>query len=300
MPDNELTQLINNWEDWLKTQRNYSSHTISSYLSDLNIFLNHFPQKNVTLKDLNEMDIRGFRNFLSLRANNNVGKASIAREEAAIRSFFRWLNDNNYSENTTIFQIATPKLPKILPRALDIDTTLEIIDCTKDQDYEPWINIRDTAIFTLLYGCGLRISEAINLNVEDINQSDFLKIRGKGNKERYVPILPIVIERINNYIKHCPYHLEYGQPLFLGARGERLSPRIIQRRLQKIRIEFNLPDTITPHALRHSYATHLLANGSDLRSIQELLGHSSLTSTQRYTEVSIEKITEEYKKAFPN
>lgn len=300
MANGELLKITERWVEWLKTQRNYSPNTINSYLSDLNIFFSYFsPQMG--LGDLENLDVRDFRNFFSERARSCIGKASIAREEAAVRNFFKWLDDNDIMKNTAIFQIATPKLPKTLPRALDVDTTFEVIDTAAQKCSEPWLGIRDMAIFTLLYGCGLRISEALNLNVEDISSdSEFIKIHGKGNKDRYVPILPIVIERIEEYKANCPYRLKRGDALFLGAKGERVKPRIIQRKLQKIRAELGLPANITPHALRHSFATHLLAEGSDLRSIQELLGHASLSSTQKYTEVDLEKIKQEYKKAFPN
>ena len=296
MPDKELKKLIQRWTEWLRTQRNYSSHTIQSYLSDLEIFLEYLAKEKVTVSDLKKLDIRAFRNFFSLRAKRGIRRTSIAREESSVRNFFKWLDDCGVMCNTAIFQISTPKLPKILPRALDVNTTFEVIDEAAQGCSEPWLGVRDMAIFTLLYGCGLRISEALSLNVEDVTEhGDFIKIRGKGNKDRYVPILPIVIERIEAYKKCCP-----EDALFLGAKGERISPRIIQRKLQKIRMKLNLPDNITPHALRHSFATHLLAQGSDLRSIQELLGHASLSSTQRYTDVNLEKIQKEYKKAFPN
>ena len=151
-------------------------------------------------------------------------------------------------------------------------------------------------MFTLLYGCGLRISEALSLNIGDISNENYLRIKGKGNKERIVPLLPEVVDSINDYLSKCPYKMRTGEPLFVGARGERLLPRIVQRQMKKIRTYLGLPDSITPHALRHSFATHLLANGTDLRSLQELLGHASLSTTQRYTDVSIEKMTEEYQK----
>ncbi len=300
MPDKMLAKIIKRWLDWLKVQRNYSPHTIKSYLSDVQIFLKNIPVKKVGLDDLKKLDVRDFRNFFSQRAKSDINKVSIAREESAVRNFFKWMDNNGIMQNTAIFQLSSPKLPKVLPRSLDVNTTFEVIDKAMEDASEPWIGIRDKAVFTLLYGCGLRISEALGLNVEDLESSEFLKIRGKGGKDRYVPLLPIVVERIEKYMKNCPYRLSRGEPLFLGAKGERVKPRIIQRKLQKIRLELNLPSNITPHALRHSYATHLLAQGSDLRSIQELLGHVSLSSTQRYTDVNMEKILKEYKKAFPD
>ena len=296
----ELSSIIDKWVDWLRTQRNYSTHTIMSYLSDLNIFLSYFSKDEICLADLERMDIRDFRNFFSQRAQQHMGKSTIAREEAAVRNFFKWLDDNGILQNTAIFQMSVPKIPKILPRSLDVHTTFDVIAQAQKNCKDPWIGARDMAIFTLLYGCGLRISEALNLNVEDINTTDFLKIHGKGNKDRYVPLLPIVLERIEQYKQCCPYNLSIGTPLFVGARGDRVTPRVIQRKLQKIRAILDLPENVTPHALRHSFATHLLAEGSDLRSIQELLGHASLSSTQRYTDVDLEKISQEYQKAFPD
>ena len=162
-----------------------------------------------------------------------------------------------------------------------------------------WQGLRDAAIFSILYGSGLRISEALALNIGDINHNDFLKIKGKGNKERIVPLLSVVKESINAYLAACPYKLTDNDALFVGARGDRLSPRIVQRSLEEIRKQLGLPDTLTPHALRHSFATHLLAEGTDLRSIQELLGHASLTTTQRYTDVQIDTLQKEYAKAHP-
>ncbi len=300
MIDKKLSKVIDRWLDYLEVQRKYSPHTINSYLSDLKFFLEYFSAPDISLVDLKRLEIRDFRNFFSQRAKDNIQKASIAREESSIRNFFKWMNNNKIIQNTAIFQLSSPKLPKILPRSIDVETIFDLIDSATDNCSELWIGLRDKAFFTLLYGCGLRISEAISLSVSDISDSEFLKIRGKGNKDRYVPLLPAVVESINKYKAACPYNLTDKEALFLGAKGERLSPRIIQRKLQKIRMEMNLPSNITPHALRHSFATHLLAQGSDLRSIQELLGHSSLNSTQRYTEVNLDKIQKEYKKAFPD
>lgn len=300
----ELQKIVTRWRAWLKTQRNYSEYTLQSYLSDLTIFFKYISEEDISLKDLEDLDVRTFRNFFSVRTKCHIGKSSIAREESSIRNFFKWLNDNEILKNDAIFQILSPKLPKVLPRALDFNTTIDVIETSgknkaiSSKAEEPWIMARNIAIFTLLYGCGLRISEALNLNLDNISNNEMLKIHGKGNKDRYVPLLPIVHEKINEYIGQCPYKLKAGYALFLGAKGERLKPRIIQRKLEKIRLELGLTADVTPHALRHTYATHLLAEGADLRTIQELLGHSSLSSTQRYTEVDLDKIKTEYQKAF--
>lgn len=300
MKNNELNKTIAKYKEYLEIQKKYSKNTIDAYLRDIDIFIKHFLQeKEFSIQDLEELEIRDFRNFFSLRANKGITRTSIAREESAIKNFFKWLNENKILKNTSIFQISPPKLPKVLPRALDIEATFDVIDEAKKQNKVHWIGLRDMAIFTLLYGCGLRISEALSLNLEDINNQDIIKIRGKGNKDRYVPLLPEVLDSIKIYINNCPYNIKPQEPLFLGARGERVTSRVIQRSLQKIRTILNLPDSITPHALRHTFATHLLKEGTDLRSIQELLGHSSLSSTERYTDIDLNKIKTEYHKAFP-
>ena len=294
-----IEKIIQKWIECLQVQHNYSQHTVNSYVRDVCIFIKFWNREDFSINDLQKFDIKDFRTFFSYRTKLGITKTTISREESSLKNFYKWLNDNKIINNTTIFQLSHPKLPKALPRSLDVDSTFDIIDKAKESSKELWIGMRDTAIFTLLYGCGLRISEALSLNVEDIGNNEFIKIKGKGNKDWYVPILPIVVDSIEKYKEQCPYTLSPKDPLFLGARGERVTPRVIQRKLQQLRLELNLPDNITPHALRHTFATHLLAQGSDLRSIQELLGHVSLSSTQRYTDVNLEKVKKEYKKAFP-
>ena len=295
--DKEVKALIARWSAWLTGERMYSPHTVDAYCRDLAIFTAFF-DKPLSLKKLARIDIRGFRAYLSSRAAENISKTSLAREISTIRNFFRWLNKNDIIKNDAISLLSSPRQPKALPRAADAEDIFKLLGKACQNAARPWEGLRDKAVFTLLYGCGLRISEALSLNIGDLDDQHLLRITGKGNKTRLVPLLPAVVDSINNYLAECPYRQQTGDPMFLGARGERLSPRIIQRQMQKIRLEIGLPETITPHALRHSYATHLLAAGTDLRSIQELLGHSSLTTTQRYTEVEIEKLKEEYHKAF--
>ena len=296
----EIVQHIHDWLSWIKFERNYSVHTIDAYSRDLSIFFefwSNYLGKIPQLKDLQEIDVKTFRAFLSKQNSRQLTKTSISRELSTIKNFFKWLNTNHIIENTAITIIATPKKEKILPKSLDINQTLHLLEVTAKYAKEEWQGLRDVAILTILYGCGLRISEALALNVGDINHNDFLKIRGKGNKERVVPLLPVVKDKIDAYTNACPYNFKHGEALFLGARGERLSPRIVQRTLEKIRHSLGLPDNLTPHALRHSFATHLLAEGINLRSIQELLGHASLSTTQRYTDVEIEHLKKEYQKA---
>lgn len=293
--DSGLKKIIDEWRGWLKNERRYSAHTLDAYSRNLAVFTDFF-EKPLTLPALNKLEVRDFRAYISSLAGRNLAKSSIAREISAVKNFFRWLDMNDLVKNSAISIISSPRLPKILPKAVDIDDTFNIIGKAEDMTKKTWEGLRDTAVFTLLYGCGLRISEALSLNIGDLDNQNFLRITGKGNKTRIVPLLPIVIERINDYLAKVPYQMRHGEPMFLGARGERLSPRIIQRQMQKIRASLGLPDTLTPHALRHSYATHLLAEGINLRSIQELLGHASLSTTQRYTDVQIETLKKEYKK----
>lgn len=296
----EIKQLIAQWQSWLLNERRYSPHTLDAYSRDLSGFFDFAAEhlgKVPETADLAKLEVRDFRAYLSQRATRHIDKSSLARELSTLKNFFKWLARYDILRNPALSVIRTPRRAKVLPKALEVNDTFNVIDEAQNLASNSWKGLRDTAIFTLLYGCGLRISEALSLNVGDIGNNDFLRIKGKGNKERIVPLLPVVVENINKYLAECPYQPKQGEPLFLGARGDRLVPRIIQRQMQKIRAYLGLPDNLTPHALRHSFATHLLAEGTDLRSIQELLGHASLTTTQRYTDVQIETLKKEYDKA---
>ncbi len=296
----EIKQLIAQWQSWLLNERRYSPHTLDAYSRDLSGFFDFAAEhlgKVPETADLAKLEVRDFRAYLNQRAARHIDKSSLARELSTLKNFFKWLARYDILRNPALSVIRTPRRAKVLPKALEVNDTFNVIDEAQNLASNSWQGLRDTAIFTLLYGCGLRISEALSLNVGDIGNNDFLRIKGKGNKERIVPLLPVVVENINKYLAECPYQPKQGEPLFLGARGDRLVPRIIQRQMQKIRAYLGLPDNLTPHALRHSFATHLLAEGTDLRSIQELLGHASLTTTQRYTDVQIETLKKEYDKA---
>lgn len=299
--DDSLLPIIADWQNWLLKQRLFSEHTLDAYSRDLAIFLKKInPDKMLGLSDLENLQVHDFRRFLSDRAAQNINKSSVGRELSAIKNFFKWLDVNDIAHNPAISVIGTPRKNKVLPKALDADDAFNLLSEAADVAQNAWQGLRDRAILTLLYGCGLRISEALALNVGDItDRSDFLRVKGKGNKERIVPLLPIVWQCISAYLAESPYKLSVGEPLFLGARGERLSPRIIQRQVQKLRYRLGLADNLTPHALRHTFATQLLSEGVDLRSLQELLGHSSLITTQRYTDVKIDTLQKDYAKAHP-
>ncbi|MDD4556586.1 MAG: tyrosine recombinase XerC [Alphaproteobacteria bacterium] len=297
----DFSQAITSWQNWLQAERGYSKHTLDAYARDLHDFTTflNLITSSPALKNLEKMEVRDFRSYISELATKNIEKSSIARKISTLKSFFKFLNKNNLVKNSAISVISAPRRNKVLPKALEISETFNMFDYIKETYGTDWQNIRDLAIFTLLYGCGLRISEALSVKENDLSNQEFLKIKGKGQKERIVPLLPIVLENIKAYKKACPYNIKKDEPMFLGARGDSLNPRIIQRKIQKIRLELNLPDSLTPHALRHSFATHLLAEGTDLRALQELLGHASLSTTQRYTDVQIETLKKEYHKAHP-
>lgn len=297
--DSELLETIEKWQQWLRYERRYSEHTLNAYSRDLAFFINFFAEKPLTLNFLEKLEIADFRSFVSHRAGKHLEKSSLAREISSVKNFFKWLDNNAILKNAAISILSSPRLPKLLPKAVDSNDIFSLFDKSLNSAKQEWQGLRDRAVLILLYGCGLRISEALSLNVGDFNrESTFLCIKGKGNKERIVPLLPVIFEAVEAYLCAAPYSLKAGDALFVGARGERLSPRIIQRQLQKMRAVLGLPDTVTPHALRHSFATHLLCEGTDLRSIQELLGHASLTTTQRYTDVQIETLQKEYAKAY--
>lgn len=298
--DETLLPLIKDWQNWLLKERLYSEHTLDGYSRDLACFLAEVKATSLGINDLKELDIHDFRKFLSKQSSRNLNKASLCRELSAVKNFFKWLERKKILKNPALSIVSSPKRAKVLPKALDEEDSFKLLKKIANLENEAWQGLRDRAILTLLYGCGLRISEALSLNIGDISaRSEFLRVKGKGNKERIVPLLPIIWQYIDAYLAECPYKLNVGEPLFLGARGERISPRIIQRQLQKLRLSLGLPDTVTPHALRHSFATQLLAAGTDLRSIQELLGHASLSTTQRYTDVQTETLQREYHKAHP-
>ena len=297
-----IEDAFTNWLGNLKEVRNLSDNTLISYKHDVKSFIEFMSThtgSEVSIKYLNDMKISDFRSFLSYLRNKDISSTSIARIISSLNSFFNYLLNTNLIESTVVQSLRTPKQKKSLPRPISSELAIETIKHAQDMEKEKWIGMRNKSILMLLYGCGLRISEALNLNFEDINENDYLIIKGKGNKERMVPLMDYVKNDIENYIHECPKNFMKDDPLFVGKRLDRLSPRIIQYVLEKIRHNLSLPETATPHALRHSFATHLLDSGGDLRTIQELLGHSSLSTTQKYTKVETEKLYDAYSKTHP-
>jgi integrase/recombinase XerC len=297
----DLRAAADRWLAHLGLERGYSQATLQAYERDLRQFLvflrselGHAP----CLADLARLEVKTFRSFMASRRRNGATSRSLARTMSALRTFFRWLENSSPLKTHAVRQVALPRVPHSVPKPLTVEKARALVEDGADGD---WIAARDTAVLLLLYGAGLRISEALGLRRADApgRERDVLRVTGKGNKERLVPVLPVIQEGILRYIEACPYPLEPDGPLFVGAKGGPLSPRIIQLAIERLRASLGLPDTATPHALRHSFATHLLSAGADLRQIQELLGHASLSTTQVYTEVDRERLLEVYDAAHP-
>ena len=300
-------QLLSARKDWLeqlqKTRR-VAKLTVEAYERDSRQFLSflcqhlgHIPD----ISDLSGLRVADMRSFLAYRRNMGVGSRSLGRGLAGIRSFFNFLTRAGLADVPAARIVRTPKQPKSLPKPLNIADALHIVDKKTQLDDEPWVASRNAAILTLCYGCGLRISEALSLTPADFSDKNATSIyvTGKGGKTRLVPVIPAVHEAIDDYLSCCPFILPPDQPLFRGVHGGKLQRAIVERAVQQLRSSLGLPDSVTPHALRHSFATHLLSRGGDLRTIQELLGHASLSTTQIYTGVDTDRLMEVYKKAHP-
>ncbi len=324
----DLLDCLEKWQDWLRFEKHVSKHTFRAYTSDVNVFITFLAEHHeskVSLNSLCDASIQDFRSWLSRRHMDGAKASSRARSLSGVKNFLTFLDRQGIAHNAAIRTISSPKLPHKLPRPLYEDQAREILIPVR----EDWQGLRDQALFTLLYGCGLRIDEALSLNIGDVSSwcrpglipaftgrdrvaqspdepdpcvrrdDNYLRVIGKGKKERQIPVLPIVHKAISDYRAACPYPETADRALFLGARGKRLNQGVAQRDMREIRKSLGLPETATPHALRHSFATHLLQNGANLREIQDLLGHASLSTTQRYTEIDAKELMAIHKKAHP-
>ena len=290
------------WLDWLKLERRASPHTLAAYGADLVDFLQFLTKHHGaepdfgTLQALRPADLRA---FLAFRAAQGVGNSTRARQLAAVRGFLRFLAKRHGLVPQAIAGLRGPRPKPPAPRALTPAQARDVAEQTGSVENSAELSLRDTALFTLLYGCGLRISEALALNLGDAPVAGrALRVRGKGDKERLVPVLPAVAQAVEAYLRGRD-RSQHDQPLFLGARGGRLDPGVAQKALRDYRRLAGLPESATPHALRHSFATHLLGNGADLRAIQELLGHASLSTTQRYASLDEVQLLKVWQKAHP-
>ena len=300
--ENECQKAVSLWLDWLAHERQLANNTQTAYFHDLEVFV-VFMSKHLgctaSLIDLQNLSSRDFRAYMTSIQLSGLSKSSIVRAISTIKNFFRYLERQISIKNDSINLLKPPKLAHSIPKALTENDAKISLKTSGIIAKIPWIGFRDMAILHLLYGCGLRISEALNMNGDEIPIAETITITGKGGKQRLVPILTEVRNALENYIDACPYIIELDGPLFFGAQGKRLNSAIIQRTMRRIQKLLGLPSTATPHALRHSFGTHLLLSGADLRAIQELLGHTSLSTTQRYTEVNSAHLIEVHKKAHP-
>jgi integrase/recombinase XerC len=300
----DLRTAIDDWRMWLRTERRASPHTLTAYQRDLFQFLDFLAGHlggAPSLSDLRGLRPADFRAWLAACHGRGLARTSVARALSVVRGFFRWLAREGHVDNAALASLRTPRIPHSVPKAVSAEEAIDAVESVAELARQDWIGKRDTAILTLLYGCGLRIGEALALTRREAPAAgqEMLRVTGKGRKQRLVPLLPAVTEAIADYLAHCPWSLAPDEPLFRGARGRPLQARRVQERMAELRGLLGLPETATPHALRHSFATHLLASGGDLRAIQELLGHASLSTTQRYTDVDVAGLLSVYEKAHP-
>lgn len=290
--------------DYLTQTKNYSVHTATAYETDIRDFIKFYDNyigADVSLSDFCRADTICFRAWMADRARRNLAHKSTARALSSLRGFYKFLAKTHNIHNNAIGLISSPKVPRKLSKAIEVSDVENMHDAIRNiDDKEPWIAARDWALVLLIFGCGLRISEALSLkNIDVRGRPESLRIIGKGAKERIVPVLPAVLDAIDKYIQLRPFGADANDALFRSVRGLPMSPRMAEKVIEHIRHYLMLPDYVTPHALRHTFATALLAGGADLRTLQELLGHSSLSTTQLYTKVNMAEIQNIYEHAHP-
>ena len=301
----DVSSVFFDFKDHLLLEKKRSQNTVASYGYDIRDLLEYIAAENkrpVEKKDLENLsliDLRAFVAELADEKNKKNGKATLARKISAIKTFFKWAQNLDVLKNESVLNLKKPKTPTLLPKPISREEALDVLRTVGTLSESDWENARDKAILILLFSAGLRISEALNLNIADAQFKETLRIRGKGNKERIVPLLPIATEAVKRYLALYPLRQEKDAPLFIGSHKKRINPGVVQRMVRQIREKLNLPESFTPHALRHTFATTLLEEGGDLRTIQELLGHSSLAATQRYTKVNKAALIKAYQKAHP-
>lgn len=305
--DPDVAAELTRWLSYLSAERRMSEKTVEAYLRDVMQFLTFLADHlggAPSLKKLAALAPQDVRAFMAARRAEGASSRTLMRTLAGARSFARFLERDGKGKVGALSAVRAPKVAKGLPKPLAVPSAKRVADADlrAGEERELWVLARDAAVLALLYGSGLRIAEALSLSRKDVpapGKGDTIVVTGKGNKTRMVPVLPRVLELIADYLSVCPYAVAADGPLFLGAKGGPLSPRIIQLAMERLRGALGLPDTATPHALRHSFATHLLARGGDLRAIQELLGHASLSTTQIYTAVDTERLLDVYRSTHP-
>lgn len=297
-----LRDALSSWLERLRALDGAAANTVAAYGRDVAGFLGFLAlhrggtEGPSAVAKLSQAELRA---WMAAERGRGLSARSLARALSAVKGFTVWLAEREGVDATTVLSARGPKFRRKLPRPLSVEGAKDIIAAVGDQARSDWIAARDIAVMTVLYGCGLRISEALGLTGAAHPMPDVLRITGKGGKQRLVPVLPAAAEAVARYVALCPFDLSGSLPLFRGVRGGPLNPRLIALVMEKSRLQLGLPATATPHALRHSFATHLLSAGGDLRAIQELLGHASLSTTQAYTAVDAARLMEVYEKAHP-
>ena len=291
------------WGDHLRALQGAADTTCRAYVADVTAFLAFQAEHAggpLGLSAIGRLGLPEMRAWMAAERRRGTQARSVARRLSAVKSFVRWLSEREGFDATPVLATRAPRFRKPLPRPLSAPAAKELIETIGHQATTPWVAARDVAVATVLYGCGLRISEGLSLTCADAPLPEVLRIRGKGGKERIVPVLPIARDAVDAYVTACPFDMSGDGPLFRGVRGGPLSPRLVSGVMARARMQLGLPASATPHALRHSFATHLLEAGGDLRSIQELLGHASLSTTQAYTAVDAVHLMETYARAHPH
>lgn len=299
----DIAALIKEWLEYLNKQRNYSKNTSISYLNDIKNFLEFLQLYNETEVNniiLSKVDVRTVRSWLSKRHQDNYSITSSARALSSLKNFYKFLEKRKGIVCHAIYTVNSPRKPKALPKALTINETSVSLENISSLSQNPWLELRNKALLTLIYATGLRISEALSITKKHLSNKEFLKIKGKGNKERIIPWLESSRLLVEKYLDHLPFNIEDDEPIFRGAKGKPLLGSVFNKELIYLRRSLGLPEFLSSHAFRHSFATHLLENGADLRSIQDLLGHQSLSTTQRYTKINSKHLESAYEKAHPN
>ncbi len=297
-----LSDALQRWLAELASVGGRSDKTIAAYRADLLAFLaflQNYEGDALGTAHLSRLTTRTMRAWMAHERGRGLGARSLARALSAVKNFISWMAERDGFDATAVLMIRSPRFEKKLPRPLSEDAARAMLATVELQTNGDWTGARDQAVVTLLYGCGLRISEALGLTTRDMPLGETLRIVGKGDKERIVPVIPAARQAVETYLRLCPFDLDADGQIFRGARGGPLNPRHIQKVMEQTRIQLGLPASATPHAMRHSFATHLLNAGGDLRAIQELLGHASLSTTQAYTAVDTARLMEVYESAHP-
>lgn len=293
-----VAEILEAWNGHLALGRRRSPHTVRAYAATAARLL-HAMESEPDWASLARLDAAALRNHLAARRADGLGNVSAARELSALKTFIAFAREQAGETDANRPRLRGPRVKKGLPRPVTPDEAVNLAETVADDAAEPWIAARDRAVLLLLYGAGMRIAEALALPAAALPLGETVTITGKGGRQRVVPLLPIVRAGVDDYVRQCPWSLEKDKPLFRGAKGGPLAQGMVQRAVARARVSLGLPATATPHALRHSFATHLLSAGADLRSLQELLGHASLSSTQIYTKVDAATLLDVYRNAHP-